>query len=230
MLNESHFTKYEYYRQDTKALNIPLVLKFIFNLQHNFFKPFCLNGSPIHAFVYRIVTVKKILTPLHRPDIEGLRICEQVLLSGDILVFRDQVHRILCEMVEKGEELPFSLKDEVVYYCGPTPARHGMPVGSAGPTTASRMDMFTEPLLEQGLAMMIGKGNRSQQIAQSLHKHRAVYMVAIGGTGALIAQHITASRVIAFPELGTEAARIFTVSDMPLIVGIDSNGDNAFYG
>jgi len=172
--------------------------------------------------------VKKLHTPFNRPDIAELKICEQVLLSGDILVFRDQVHRILCEMINEGKKLPFSLKDEAVYYCGPTPARHGMPVGSAGPTTASRMDMFTEPLLELGLAMTIGKGNRSPSIARSLHKHLAVYMVAIGGTGALIAQHITSSRVIAFPELGTEAARIFTVSDMPLIVGIASVGDNAF--
>ena len=177
---------------------------------------------------YGICAVKKLHTPLYRPDIAALKIYEQVLLSGDILVFRDQVHRILCEMIHKGEELPFSLKDEAVYYCGPTPARHGMPVGSAGPTTASRMDMFTEPLLEKGLAMTIGKGNRSPSIARSLHKHSAVYMVATGGTGALIARYITASKIIAFPELGTEAARIFTVSDMPLIVGIDSNGDNAF--
>jgi len=172
--------------------------------------------------------MRTIHTPLLRPDITELKVCEQVLLSGDVLVFRDQVHRILCEMIHKGEALPFSLKDEAVYYCGPTPARHGMPVGSAGPTTASRMDMFTEPLLEQGLAMTIGKGNRSPSIARSLHKHSAVYMVATGGTGALIARHITASKVIAFPELGTEAARRFTVSELPLIVGIDSHGDSSF--
>ena len=131
-------------------------------------------------------------------------------------------------MIHEGRTPPFSLKDRAVYYCGPTPARHGMPVGSAGPTTASRMDRFTEPLLKQGLAMTIGKGNRSTEIAQNLQKYRAVYMVAVGGTGALIARHVISSTVIAFPELGTEAARIFTVRDMPLIVGIDTHGSNAF--
>ena len=175
-----------------------------------------------------IKSVKKLYTPVDRTIISELKAGEQIALNGEILVFRDQVHQILCEMIRKGRQLPFSLQDAVVYYCGPTPARHGMPVGSAGPTTSSRMDKFTEPLLEAGLAITIGKGNRSPEIARLLRKHRAVYLVAVGGTGALMAKHITASRVIAFDDLGSEAARLFTVVDMPLIVGIDAYGESAF--
>ncbi|MFC1537897.1 FumA C-terminus/TtdB family hydratase beta subunit [Candidatus Latescibacterota bacterium] len=174
--------------------------------------------------------VIKISTPLDRNILKELHAGDRVSLSGEILVFRDQVHRILCEMIEKSEPLPFDIKDAAVYYCGPTPARHGMPVGSAGPTTSSRMDAFTGPLLEKGLAMTIGKGNRSKEVAELLVKHNAVYMLAIGGTGALLAKHITSSEIIAFPELGPEAARIFTVKDMPLIVGIDMHGKSAFKG
>lgn len=169
-----------------------------------------------------------ISTPLDREELADLRARDRVMLSGNILVFRDEVHRRLCGIIGRGEELPFSVKDMALYYCGPTPARHGMPAGSAGPTTSSRMDMFTEPLLEQGLAMTIGKGNRSDRIVKLLEKHGAVYMAAVGGTGALLAHHITASSVIAFQELGTEAARIFTVREMPLIVGIDAHGTSAF--
>ena len=172
--------------------------------------------------------IKKIQTPVDRNVIKELRARERVILTGDILVFRDQVHQILCEMIMEGSPYPFSLEDAVLYYCGPTPARHGMPVGSAGPTTASRMDRFTGPLLEQGLAVTIGKGNRSPEVVSLLKKHRAVYMVAVGGTGAFLAKRVVESSVIAFPELGPEAARMFTVVDMPLIVGIDSKGRNAF--
>ncbi|MFC1540881.1 FumA C-terminus/TtdB family hydratase beta subunit [Candidatus Latescibacterota bacterium] len=172
--------------------------------------------------------VIKISTPLERDLLKELHAGDRVALSGEILVFRDQVHRFLCEMIENGEPLPFDITDAAVYYCGPTPARHGMPVGSAGPTTSSRMDAFTGPLLEKGLAITIGKGNRSKEVAKLLVKYNAVYMLAIGGTGALLAKHIMSAQVIAFPELGPEAARIFTMQDMPLIVGIDTYGQSAF--
>ncbi|MBT4484639.1 MAG: TRZ/ATZ family protein [Candidatus Latescibacteria bacterium] len=172
--------------------------------------------------------VIKISVPANRKVIRDLKAGDRVELSGNILVFRDQVHRILCEMISEGRPLPFSLRDAVLYYCGPTPARHGMPVGSAGPTTASRMDMFTAPLLEQGLAATIGKGNRSPEVAGLLKKHCAVYMVAVGGTGAFLAKKVIDSKVLAFDEFGTEAARKFTVKDLPLVVGIDSEGRNAF--
>jgi len=170
----------------------------------------------------------RIETPVDRNVIMELRAGDRVLLSGEILVFRDQVHRILCGMIREGRELPFDLEDGVLYYCGPTPGRRGMPVGSAGPTTASRMDRYTAPLLERGLAATIGKGDRSPSVAESLRKHGAVYMVAVGGAGALLGKRVKKSSVIAFPELGPEAARVFTVEDMPLIVGIDSTGASAF--
>lgn len=173
-------------------------------------------------------SVASLYTPLDRPEVIKLSAGERVTLSGEVLVFRDEVHRRLCELLASGEELPFSLKDRAVYYCGPTPARHGMAVGSAGPTTSSRMDKFTGPLLENGLVMTIGKGNRSPEITDLLRKHGAVYMVAVGGTGALIARHIVDSSIIAYEELGTEAARIFTFRELDLIVGIDSQGRCVF--
>ena len=171
----------------------------------------------------------KIDTPLERRVVRALKAGDRVLLSGEILVFRDQVHRILYDMICKGSPLPFSLKDAVLYYCGPTPARHGMPVGSAGPTTASRMDKYMDWIIEQGVAVTIGKGDRSPEVIELHKKYHAVYMAAVGGTGALLAKHVSASTVIAFPELGTEAARIFKVTDMPLIVAIDSRGNSAFF-
>jgi fumarate hydratase subunit beta len=174
------------------------------------------------------MSIIRIQTPLTQDAINSLRVEDHVRLSGEVLVFRDQVHRILFEFIEKGEKLPFGLKDQAVYYCGPTPPKGGRPVGSAGPTTSSRMDRFTPSLLDLGLKMMIGKGNRSPEVIEAIKKYKAAYMVAIGGVGALLARHIIESRVIAFPELGTEAARIFTFNDFPLIVGIDSTGKSAF--
>lgn len=167
-------------------------------------------------------------TPLDRTALAALHAGDRIELSGDVLVFRDQVHRMLCDRIARGERLPFDLSEQAVYYCGPTAPRHGMPVGAAGPTTASRMDRFTGPLLDAGLAMTIGKGNRSPEVQEQLRRHGAVYMVAVGGAGALMAKHITRSEIIAFEELGPEAARIFTFDRMPLIVGIDANGVSAF--
>lgn len=172
--------------------------------------------------------VISVTTPLDRGVLCRLKAGDRVTLSGEVLVFRDEVHRILCGMIEHGETLPFSLRDTALYYCGPTPGSHGTPVGSAGPTTSSRMDRFTGPLLKHGLAMTIGKGNRSTEVAALLALHRAVYMAATGGVGALLARHITSSNVIAFPELGPEAARIFTVRDFPMITAIDTEGRNKY--
>ncbi len=172
--------------------------------------------------------VISVTTPLDQNILRRLKAGDHVTLSGEVLVFRDEVHRILCEMIEREETLPFSLKDAALYYCGPTPGSRGMPVGSAGPTTSSRMDRFTGPLLKRGLAMTIGKGNRSPDIAALLALHRAVYMAATGGVGALLARHITSSEIIAFPDLGPEAARIFTVRDFPLITAIDTEGKNRY--
>ena len=151
-----------------------------------------------------------------------------VHVSGEILVFRDQVHRILCELIEAGKELPFGIKGQTVYYCGPTPARPGSIIGSAGPTTSGRMDKFMEPMLKSGLAASIGKGNRSPKVRELLSRYGSVYFTATGGAGAYYSKKITEARVIAFPELGPEAAYIFRVEDMPLVVGIDSKGVSAF--
>lgn len=172
--------------------------------------------------------IVRITAPSDKNSIRGLRAGDKVLLSGDILVFRDQVHRFLCDIIRKGGDLPFNLENELVYYCGPTPALHGMPVGSAGPTTSSRMDTFTGPLLERGLLGMIGKGDRSPAVVELIEKFEVVYLVAVGGTGAFLAKQVTASRVIAYPELGPEAARVFTVHEFPLHVGVDSRGESAF--
>lgn len=172
--------------------------------------------------------VIELVTPLDRETLLRLRAGDIVTLSGEVLVFRDEVHRILCGMIERGETLPFSLDGAALYYCGPTPATDGRPCGSAGPTTSARMDRFTGPLLDRGLAMTIGKGNRSPAVREWFMERGAVYMVATGGAGALIACHIIDSRIIAYPELGPEAARVFTVRDFPLIVGLDARGGSAF--
>ncbi len=170
----------------------------------------------------------KLTTPFDRNALVALHAGDRVLLSGEIYVFRDQVHRLLCERIDRGEPLPFDLTGAAVYYCGPTPPPPGMPVGSAGPTTASRMDKFTGPLLEKGLAVTIGKGNRSPETIRLLTQYSAVYMLAVGGAGALLGRCVTESKIAAYPELGPEAARIFTVRDMPLIVAVDIRGISAF--
>lgn len=169
-----------------------------------------------------------ITTPAGTETMGRLNAGDMVLLSGELLVFRDQVHRNLCDIIQNGGNLPFDIAGGMLYYCGPTPAMHGMAVGSAGPTTSSRMDRFTVPLLERGLLATIGKGNRSSAVVDAMRRYGAVYFVAVGGAGAFLAKRVTASRIIAYPELGPEAARIFTVRDFPLFVAIDSRGESAF--
>jgi fumarate hydratase subunit beta len=173
-------------------------------------------------------TAIELETPLSHDVLKKLDAGDEVLLSGDVLVFRDQVHIKLMELLDSGQTLPFDVSGRALYYCGPTPARHGMPVGSAGPTTASRMDKFTPRLLGEGLLASIGKGDRDESVVAACAKFGAVYFVAVGGTGAYIAKHISASRVVAYPELGAEAARIFTFDAVPLYVGIDARGNTAF--
>ncbi len=175
-------------------------------------------------------TPVRLTTPVKRDTLRSLKAGDAVAVTGEFLVFRDQAHRLLAGLFDEGGEAPFELAGRMLYYCGPTPARDGMAVGSAGPTTSSRMDRYTGMLLERGLAATIGKGGRSPEVVGLMRRHEAVYFVATGGAGALLAKHITASRVVAFPELGTEAARIFSVVEFPLIVGIDSRGESAFAG
>lgn len=170
----------------------------------------------------------RLHTPLTQEKTSALRAGDLVLLSGTIYAARDAAHKKLDEALDLGEVLPVDLKDQVVYYVGPSPARPGEAIGSAGPTTSGRMDRYTPRLLKEGLKGMIGKGNRSQAVLDAIKEHKAVYFAATGGAGALLARAITGYTVLAYPELGPEALAELTVVDFPLIVVADAHG-NDFY-
>lgn len=159
---------------------------------------------------------------------QSLRAGDRVLLSGIVYTARDAAHKKIFEILDRGEEPPFPIRSAVIYYTGPTPAQKGRPVGSCGPTTSSRMDKFTPRLLELGLAGIIGKGERDDDVCRSLVKNRAVYFCAVGGAGALMASHVTSAEVIAFAELGCESVKRMTVDKLPLTVAIDCSGGNIF--
>lgn len=148
--------------------------------------------------------------------------------SGVLYTARDAAHKRLYESLEKNEELPIELKDTVIYYLGPTPAREGHVIGSAGPTTSSRMDKYTPALLEQGISGVIGKGRRSEEVKRSLAKNGAVYFAAIGGAGALLSKCITSAEVVAYEDLGTEAIRKLTVENLPVVVIVDAEGNDYY--
>ncbi len=167
---------------------------------------------------------KRIRAPLTADDVCALSAGDMVLVNGTIYGARDAAHKALIEMLDRGEQLPFDPAGQIVYYVGPTPARPGHVIGSAGPTTASRMDKYTPRLLEAGLKGIIGKGGRGPVVRQELKKHTAVYMAALGGGGALAALQIRSMEVIAFPELGTEAVRAMEVEDFPVWVVNDCDG------
>lgn len=169
-----------------------------------------------------------LTVPFEDDDIEKLKSGDTVMLSGTLYTARDAAHKRMTEQLENGEELPVDLNGQVIYYVGPTPAKPGQAIGSAGPTTSSRMDAYTPALLEHGLKGMIGKGYRSEEVIDSIRENKAVYMVAIGGTGALLAQKIINSELVAYEDLGTEAIRRLEVKDFPCIVIHDSEG-NDFY-
>lgn len=153
---------------------------------------------------------------------------ERILLSGTVYTARDAAHKRIFEMLDRGEELPFDLENAVIYYAGPTGAKEGMVIGSCGPTTSGRMDGFAPRLYDLGLAATIGKGERSEEVFQSICRNKAVYLCAIGGAGALMAKHITENTEIAFPELGCESIKRLKVEDMPLTVAISCDGGNIF--
>ena len=169
-----------------------------------------------------------IKAPLSAQDAEKLRAGDYVYLTGTIYTARDAAHKRMYEAIEKGETLPFALQDNIIYYMGPSPAREGCPIGSAGPTTASRMDKYTPTLLGLGLRGMVGKGRRSVPVQNAIVDHKAVYFAAVGGAGALLSKSIKESEVIAYDDLGTEAVRKLTVEDFPVIVVIDSEGNNLY--
>jgi fumarate hydratase subunit beta len=170
----------------------------------------------------------KLNTPLDEADICGLRASQQVLLSGTVYTARDMAHKRLCEALEQGDKLPFDLTGSVIYYLGPSPAPPGKVIGSAGPTTSSRMDTFAPRLFEAGVKATIGKGYRSSEVTQSLKDNKAVHLAATGGAGALLAQKITSSKIIAYEYLQTEAVRQLNVVDLPLVVAYDAYGGSAY--
>ena len=167
-------------------------------------------------------------TPLTVDQTADLRAGQSCLLSGVIYTARDAAHKRLVDLMDKGEKLPMELDGQVIYYVGPCPAPPGRVIGSAGPTTSVRMDVYTPAILEAGVRAVIGKGDRSPEVIQSLIDNKAVYLGAIGGAGALIARHIHEADVVAFPELGAEAIHRLRVKDLPVVVIIDSHGDNYY--
>jgi fumarate hydratase subunit beta len=160
--------------------------------------------------------------------VRELKVGTPVLISGVIYTARDAAHRRLIEALDNGERLPFPIKGQTIYYTGPSPARPGRVIGSAGPTTSGRMDMYTPRLLAAGMRAMIGKGNRSPEVREAIQKYKAVYFVAIGGAGALLAQSIKKVELVAYEDLGTEAIRLLTVENFPAIVANDIYGEDLF--
>lgn len=169
-----------------------------------------------------------IRAPFDKADVQKLKSGDYVYISGTIYTARDAAHKRMQEALEKGEALPLEMAHNVIYYMGPSPAREGRPIGSAGPTTASRMDKYAPALLDMGLSGMIGKGKRSDAVKEAIVRNGAVYFAAVGGAGALLSKSILSSEVIAYDDLGTEAIRKLEVKDFPAIVVIDSEGGNLY--
>ena len=171
---------------------------------------------------------KYITMPLTVQKVEELRAGDYVYITGMIYSARDAAHQRMYEAMQQGEEIPMDIREQIIYYLGPTPEREGQVIGSAGPTTSSRMDKYTPMLLEHGLKGMIGKGLRNKEVIESMIRNKAVYFAAVGGAGALLSKKIKASRVIAYDDLGTEAIRELYVEDFPVIVVIDCKGNNLY--
>ena len=170
----------------------------------------------------------RLTPPLDTEAVSALRAGDKVLISGTIFAARDAAHRRMVEALRRGEPLPIELRGQIIYYMGPTPARPGRPIGAAGPTTAGRMDPYTPELLDLGLKGMIGKGRRSQAVREVMMRHKAVYLAAVGGAGALLAQHIVAAEVAAYEDLGPEAILRLTVEGFPAVVIDDIYGGDAY--
>ena len=169
-----------------------------------------------------------ITTPLTRDKVRELKAGDSCLISGVIYTARDAAHKRLCELVAQGKPLPMDVKDNIIYFVGPTPAKPGQAIGSAGPTTSYRMDAYSPILIEQGLTGMIGKGKRGSEVVDAMKKHGAVYFGAIGGCGALLSQCIKKAEIVAYEDLGAEAIRRLEVENFPAVVIIDSYGNNLY--
>jgi fumarate hydratase subunit beta len=170
----------------------------------------------------------RVSMPLIYEKIKKLKAGDRILLSGTIYSARDAAHKRLIGLLDEGKALPINIKNEAIYYVGPTPAKEGQIIGSAGPTTSYRMDAYSPRLLDLGLKAMIGKGARNEEVVNSIIKNKAIYLGAIGGAAALISKTIVASEIIAYEDLGAEAIRKMEVKDMPLIVIIDTKGNNLY--
>lgn len=171
---------------------------------------------------------RHITAPFDAKTARELRSGDYVYITGTIYTARDAAHKRMYEALEQKKELPFQMENNVIYYMGPSPAREGRPIGSAGPTTASRMDKYAPSLLDLGLKGMIGKGKRSDAVKQAIVRNGAVYFAAVGGAGALLSKAILSAEVIAYDDLGTEAIRKLKVKDFPVIVVIDTQGNNLY--
>lgn len=171
---------------------------------------------------------KHIQVPFDKEVAGSLRIGDYVYLSGEVYVARDAAHKRMTECLDAGNELPFEIKNQTIYYMGPSPARKGRPIGSAGPTTSGRMDRYAPRLLDMGQTAMIGKGKRTKEVREAIIRNSAVYFAAVGGAGALLSKCITASEIIAYEDLGTEALRKITIKDFPVIVVMDAEGGNLY--
>lgn len=170
----------------------------------------------------------EITAPFNKEELSKLEAGDMVYITGTVYTARDAAHKRMDETLDAGEELPIEMEGTAIYYMGPSPAREGRPIGSAGPTTSSRMDKYAPRLLDLGLAGMIGKGKRSQEVKDAIVRNGAIYLAAIGGAGALLSKCITASEVVAYDDLGTEAIRKLTVDRLPAIVIIDGKGNDLY--
>lgn len=171
---------------------------------------------------------QNINVPMTRDQAASLKAGDYICLSGTVYTARDAAHKRMNESLDRGEELPFDIRDAVIYYLGPSPAREGRPIGSAGPTTSSRMDKYTPRLLDMGMRAMIGKGKRNQSVIDGIISNGAVYFAAVGGAGAVLSKCIQSSEIVAYEDLGTEAVRKLTVKNFPAIVVIDAQGHNLY--
>ena len=171
---------------------------------------------------------KYITSPINREDINSLKAGDYVYISGTIYTARDAAHKRMYDSLRNNETLPIDITNQLIYYMGPSHAREGRPIGSAGPTTASRMDKYAPELLDLGLGGMIGKGKRSKEVSDAIIRNSGIYFAAVGGAGALLSKCITSSEVIAYDDLGTEAIRKLQVENFPVIVVIDKNGNNLY--
>lgn len=172
--------------------------------------------------------MKTIRAPLSAEDVQQLQVGDEVLVQGVVYAARDAAHRNMVEALQRGEKLPLNIDGQIIYYVGPCPAPPGRVIGSAGPTTSGRMDRYAPLLIEKGLKVMIGKGQRDESVIEAMQRYGAVYLAAVGGAGAYLAKRIVSAEVVAWPELGPEALRKLEFKDFPCIVAIDARGNSIY--